>query len=285
MVYQEYAPDASLRQFVECYWSAKADHPPFQQQESLIPDGTIELMFNFGDPYFQLFNGQKELVKGSHLIGIRKQSLWISQQSHQDFFCVRFKLGGAYPFLRVPTNQLHSSITSIHAFLGTDFSELEEELYELQANEKRVARMNAFLLQKLQDGLSPKQELVNEAIVLMAKDENASIQSTCRQVQSNYKTLERHFKTVVGLNPRELRAIRRFNRAVHLMYSCQFNTLTAVAYAAGYFDQSHFIREFKRLADMSPKQFLRKQFTIVQVIQPALAKRMSKSYNFSIETN
>ena len=69
MEYKEYKPHHLLAGYIECYWSALADKPPFKEQESLIPDGTIELMFNFGDNYAQIKNGQSLAVKGSHVIG------------------------------------------------------------------------------------------------------------------------------------------------------------------------------------------------------------------------
>lgn len=74
--------------------------------------------------------------------------------------------------------------------------------------------------------------------------------------------MERRFKTVMGLTPAELLKIKRFNDAVLAMYSCRHNFLTGIAYECGYYDQSHFIREFKQ-----------------QVIQPALANRMEQLYN------
>lgn len=49
MIYREFTPHPLLAQYIECYWKADADRPPFRDTESLIPDGTIELMFNFGD--------------------------------------------------------------------------------------------------------------------------------------------------------------------------------------------------------------------------------------------
>src|ERR1044072_3807624 len=104
MEYKEYKPHLLLSPYIECYWSALADRPPFRAQESLIPDGTIELMFNFGDDYAQIKDDEKVRVKGSHIIGIRKQSLLISQTNKQNIFSVRFKPGGSYPFFRIPAH-------------------------------------------------------------------------------------------------------------------------------------------------------------------------------------
>ena len=78
MIYREYKPNRHLAKFIECYWSANSDKPPFREREYLIPDRTIELMFNFGDPYSQILNDKTIEIKGSHIIGIRRESLVIS---------------------------------------------------------------------------------------------------------------------------------------------------------------------------------------------------------------
>ena len=98
-------------------------------------------------------------------------------------------------------------------------------------------------------------------------------------MNTNYKTIERKFNRVIGLPPSHFLKIRRFNKALHTIYACKYDTLTEVALDSGYYDQSHFIREFKQLTRYTPSEFLKEQFTIVEVIQPALAKRLSKSYN------
>lgn len=278
MEYKEYKPHSLLSGYIECYWSAYADKPPFREQESLIPDGTIELMFNFGDDYAQVVNEQKIKVKGSHIIGIRKHSLQISQTNKQHFFSVRFKPGGSYPFFNVPAHLFCNAFYTLDELLGKDFKTLEEHLQEASINEERVLLANRFFLKRLYT-IPETYQFVATCSRLLLQDPSLSINDLSRQVNTNYKTLERRFNAVTGLTPSELLKIKRFNNAVLSMYSCRHTSLTAIAYECGYYDQSHFIREFKQLTHYTPRDFLKEQFTIVQVIQPALAERMSKSYN------
>ncbi len=279
MEYREYTPSKYLSKFIECYWSAKADQPPFSEQESLIPDGTIELMFNFGDDYAHIKGGQRKKVKGSHIIGIRRYSLFITQTKKQDFFSIRFKLGGAYPFFNIPAHLFTNTFCGVGELLGSDYKELESRLFEAQSNEQRVAITEHYLLQKLNtDNDYP---FVNACSAELLGSPYHKIHTLAQNFNTSYKTIERKFKKVIGLSPKELLKVRRFNHAVHTMYSCKYDTLSAVAAACGYYDQSHFNREFKQLTHYTPCQFMQEQFTIVQVIQPALAERLSKSYNFS----
>lgn len=276
MDYREYTPDRRLSSFIECYWSAVADRPPFQEQEALIPDGTIELMFNFGDPYQHLLTDHRASeVRSAHLIGIRRKALLIAQSSRQDFFCVRFKPGGTFPFFKIPAHLFADTILHINELLPREYTELEHQLYELPNTAARIKLMDTFFLNKLGD--LPIQWKTAQQFIGLSHTAPFRIRDT----EYHYKTLERHFKVATGLKPEEFLKIRRFNRAVKVMYSGQCRTMTEVAYETGYYDQSHFIRDFKRFSGQTPLQFLKSRFKIVEVIQPALAERLSKSYNFS----
>lgn len=280
MEYREFQPHKHLSPFIECYWSARADHPPFRDQESLIPDGTIELMFNFGDDYTRIGEKQETTIKGSHIIGIRKQSLFISQKNKQDFFSIRFKLGGTYPIFGIPVHLFANGFFEIDTLLGKEYEELEERLWEAEDNREQVAIAERYLLQKLEDQIADY-SFVDACSTHLLESSSPTIHGLAEEFNTTYKTIERKFKRVIGLTPSELLKITRFNQAVHSMYSCRYDSLSAVAQHCGYYDQSHFIREFRQLTSYTPRQFIQEQFTIVKVIQPALAERLSKSYNFS----
>lgn len=276
MEYLEFKPDRNLAKYVECYWYAFSDRPPFRDRESLIPDGTIECMFNFGDHYSQIIDDTRQTVKGAHVIGIRKRSLTISQTGRQHFFCIRFKPGGTYPFFGVPAHLFANSFHGMIDLFGKDIAGLEERLYEAKDNTERIAITDRYLLKKFKGDIYEVKFAEKIVPALLAA---GNIKQVLSDFNVTHKTLERRFERVLGLSPRELIKIKRFNRAVHTMYSCQYESLTNIGYACGYYDQSHFIREFKQLTGYAPRDFLQEQFTIVKVIQPALAERLSKSYN------
>jgi AraC-like DNA-binding protein len=280
MEYIEYKPNRYLAPYVECYWSAYSERPPFREKENLIPDGTIELMFNFGDPYKQILEDRQQAVKGAHVIGIRKQSLVISQTGKQHFFCIRFKLGGTYPFFRLPAHLFANGFYELRDLFGNAFNELEEQLYEAEDNAQRVLLTEAFLMKKLDMAVADYQ-FVDRCLHELRHNTPRNIQQLAERLNTNYKRLERKFGNVLGLTPAELLKIGRFNNAVLAIYSCKFDSFTSIAHHCGYYDQSHFIREFRQLTNYTPKEFLKEQFTIVQVIQPALAERMARSYNFA----
>jgi len=278
MIYREYKPSQALAKYIECYWSAYAERPPFRKQESLIPDGTIELMFNFGDPYSQIAKGEVCPVNGSHVIGIRKKTLLISQTRKQDFFAVRFRLNGIYPVFKLPAHLFANGFYNIRDLFPKNLFELEERLYEEPDNQKRVVIVEKYLLKKLDDS-DADYGFVSHCTKMLLSGTSASIQDLARYHHTNYKRIERKFLQVSGLTPSEMMKIVRFNKALTMMYSGKYDSFTEIAHACDYTDQSHFIRHFKDLTGFTPKEFISNQFTIVQVIQPALVDRLSKLYN------
>ncbi|TDX00355.1 helix-turn-helix domain-containing protein [Dinghuibacter silviterrae] len=277
MEYREYKPHPLLDAYIVCYWSALADSPPFRERESLIPDGTTEFMFNFGDPYHQLQGDVPATVKGAHIIGIRKRSLIISQTTRQDFFCIRFRAGGPFALFGVPAHLFAHGFYDMRDVVGTWVGELEEKLFEAVDNDDRVRITDRYLLERLGTGME-EHTFVRRCVSGLLK--GGGVARVLSDAGVTYKTLERRFHRVLGLSPTELVRIHRFNNAVHAMYSGRHASLTSVGHACGYYDQAHFIRDFRYLTGYAPLAFLKEQFTIVQVIQPALAERLSKLYNF-----
>ena len=277
--YQEYKPSDYLARYIERYWSVYSEKSLFLDKENLNPDGTVELIFNFGDCHTQLNKGVKTNFKGSFIIGVRKQSLYFSHADKLDLFSVRFKAGGFYPFFKIPVHSFSNGFYGLQDLFGNEFDEMEEKLYEAQSIEQRAYLVENCLQKKL-DQHSEEYSFVEGVSRQIINHSSTNLHKLIPQFNTSYKTLERKFKNVMGLTPSELCKITRFNRALSLMYSPRINSLTEVAYDSGYYDQAHFNREFKNLTGYNPGQFIKERFTVIQKLQPALAERLTKLYNF-----
>jgi AraC-like DNA-binding protein len=76
-----------------------------------------------------------------------------------------------------------------------------------------------------------------------------------RYIGLSQSALERRFRRVIGTSPRRFLSIVRLQRATRLLENCA--SITAAAHAVGYFDQSHFIHDFRKATGPSPRAFFR----------------------------
>lgn len=277
--YQEYKPLGCLSRYIDRYWSAYSENSLLLDKENLNPDGTVELIFNFGDRHTLISEGMRKNFTGSFVIGVRKQSLYFSHTDKLDLFSVRFRAGGFYPFFKIPVHTFTNGFYGLQDLFGNEFNELEERLYEAKDMQARVQLVENSLLKKLKHN-TEEYLFVEKFSKEMSSQVSVNLYKLIPQFNTSYKTVERKFKNVMGLTPSELSKITRFNKALLLMYSLKARSLTEVAYDSGYYDQSHFIKEFKKLTGYAPARFINEQFTIIRKLQPALAERLTKLYNF-----
>jgi AraC-like DNA-binding protein len=98
--------------------------------------------------------------------------------------------------------------------------------------------------------------LIARAIMLLTNaDGDAGVAGVARRVDLSERQLERRMLERVGITPKRFASLRRFERALALARSR--SSLTDAALDAGYYDQSHFIREFRRMTGAAPGAFFR----------------------------
>ena len=97
--------------------------------------------------------------------------------------------------------------------------------------------------------------LVNRALSRLDAEPELSIARLARDSGVSERQLERRFLARVGVTPQRYVSLRRFQRAVALAATAP--TLAAAAHQAGYADQSHFNREFRRYTQRAPSEVLR----------------------------
>lgn len=149
----------------------------------------------------------------------------------------------------VLTNQL----VTLDAFSARD---LNNQLMESHSHHQCVSLLTNFLLNRASQA-HPRDSLVEEALRLIHKNVD-SVKDLLEHVNLSERQFERRFRQVVGISPQFYIRVKRFNRAVRLMHSGQFERLTDVAHALHFHDQSHFIRDVKAFSGVTPKSLSQK---------------------------
>jgi AraC-like DNA-binding protein len=129
--------------------------------------------------------------------------------------------------------------------------EASERLAEARSDEDHVSVVEA-LLTTLSYAADP---IVSRAITMLDNvTTDAGVAGVAKALGKSERQLERRFLARVGVSPKRFAILRRFERAVALAKTSP--SLTAAAHDAGYFDQSHFVRDFRRFTGHSPRSIL-----------------------------
>lgn len=129
---------------------------------------------------------------------------------------------------------------------------LNEQLLNARSDQERIALLENFLVANLEQS-QPRDELVEESLHLIHKNAGMiNIKTLLKHLDISERQFERRFSETVGISPSSYIRVRRFNEALRLMKTGQYDTLTEIAYALNYHDQSHFIRDIKAFTGITP---------------------------------
>jgi AraC-like DNA-binding protein len=164
---------------------------------------------------------------------------------------------GAYTFLRSPLDQFAGSTVSLEELLRRpdEIQRVNEQLDAAKDHRQRVAVVEDFLLRRVR--IFSPDPLISAAVAWLEQAPTSSrIDDLTRYIGLSQSALERRFRRVVGVSPKKYVSLARLRRAVRLHTAGA--DLTTVAHTAGYFDQSHFIKDFRRATGLAPSKFFRR---------------------------
>ena len=170
-------------------------------------------------------------------------------------FGIRFRSGGAYPFLEVPLKNLTDKAAGLlhiskRVARELDSDRLSEALYNLD-----FSALDNCLSEYVNDS-SRVDELVKEAVSLLRTNHgNMPISDVVRYLECNERTLQRGFLKHVGLTPKYFGRVTRIQSATRIIKSASQARYVSIAYDLGYFDQAHFIKDFKSIMGITPVDY------------------------------
>lgn len=267
MIYRSFIPSPALQKMVKCIWVLEDDTiSPANDFEKILPDGSPELLFHYGDLFLKKENGTAALQQRSFLFGQLTSFIELKPTGKIGVLGIKFHPHGLYQLTGIPQWELNDTAIEMQNIFGKGYHETEEKIDLSFTMQERVRHAENFLLQQVaEQSLKKKKDCaeINHALRVLAdpfeKKNNNSIAS---QLFISKRELERRFATIVGLSPTQYAKIIRFQYIFQVKEKMQ--SLTALAHAAGYYDQSHFIRDFKAIAGINPASFFKKEARLTE---------------------
>jgi AraC-like DNA-binding protein len=159
-----------------------------------------------------------------------------------------------------------NTLLGINALALHGYAELNEfaaedlnlRLMEARNENEQVALLTRFLVAKFERART-RDTLIEEGLHLIQKKVSfITVKSLREDLNISERQFERRFSQTVGLSPQSYIRVKRFNEAIRLMKTRQYERLTDIAYALNFHDQSHFIREVREFSGMTPKDISQK---------------------------
>jgi AraC-like DNA-binding protein len=249
------APPPQLAKYVRYFWVLEGEIAgPAPYIHRTMASGCPELFFHYRGIFNELLPSGK--IRKSVAAGISGPA----QQFNRFSIKENFGMFGAYLypfsiplFFNMPAAELVDQMPDLINLLGYEGRLLEEQMMIAAGNQQRVQILSALLEKKLQYSKEDKGIFSCISHIIHSK-ENTGIQELAGKYFLSAKQLERRFKTYCGFSPKLFSRITRFQSALEF-YSNKSKSLTGIAYECGYYDQSHFIHDFKVFSGYNPKQY------------------------------
>lgn len=250
-------PPRELAPFVEVIWGVRgaAGH----STEAVLPSAAVELMINFGPEQRVVGHGDRTLSQSfrhAWLAGIQDRRLVHASEHGADHISARFRPGGAHAFFDLPMDETCNQVVELDLLIGSEAAGLRDRLGGLTSDRARAAELAAWLIRRRK--VRSAFTTVERAVRLLRADGafHVSVAEVCSDLGLSNKHLIQQFRRVVGLPPKVLGRILRFQAVLAACSAEADVSWSRVAYEFGYADQSHLIREFRRLGSVTPSEFL-----------------------------
>lgn len=257
MDYRTFSPSPLLSPFVKCYWTLEGRPEETERRQRVLPDGCIEMAFLLGDDIKRYRTETETILQPrAMVIGPFAEPFTIEPCGEVNTFAARFYPHGFRSFVSVPLAQLANRETPLENLFDSDeLDGLPESILRADDTAHRVLLVERFLIALLASGPTIDRITRTTVELILRTRGKRSVGALLDGEGVQTRQMERNFQRHIGISPKKLGRVVRLQSALSLLLDSQPGELSRVAYEAGYFDQAHFIHDFKQLTGCTPSQF------------------------------
>lgn len=249
---ESHTPTDLLSPFIKTYLIIESQDELINR---VLPDTSLALAFRYKGQVNYITGNFLNSLPTSVISGLRTSVRLINYSKDTTTIIILFKEAGAAAFFKEPLHELFEESISLDNFIShRKISIIEEQLAEAQNNNQRIAFVEQFLLSKLSNQGPDK--LIYAAIQkIYAAKGIVRIKELAGTLYISHDAFEKRFRKTVGTSPKRFSSIVRMKSIIKQRQQSQ--TLTDIAFDAGYFDQPHFNKDFKLFTGQTPTDFFK----------------------------
>jgi AraC-like DNA-binding protein len=269
MILQTHIPRFPLNQFVDHFVYYEGYHPE-HSIDRFLPDGNTEIIIDFDDRPQHIYDNETlQQIQACHHVwasGVRTEYITIPSGRHAAMFIIAFKKGMAYPFFPLPMNEMADRVVDADLLWGNDFAVLREQLREAPQIRLKFTTAEDFLLKHFANRLvsNPAVEFALREII------RTPDQISLARLNQNIGYSQKHFidlfRRQVGIAPKSYLKIIRFQKAIGEIEQRKQVNWTTIAQDCGFYDQAHFINDFKFFSGFTPEEYVRRKNDVLNYV-------------------
>jgi AraC-like DNA-binding protein len=245
-----------LERYVRFFWILESGQLQAPYVFRTMADSCTELLFHYRGTFHEIKTDGKQEV--SFLSGIQSQSgIWRRFVTNEPFgiFGVYLYPYAATVFLNAAPKELTGLMPDLETLLGTTGRELEERMILARNNRVRLHILSAFLKTRLEGNHIEDHPAKAAVRFVIGSKEQHRVDELAKRFHLSERHFSRVFKEYAGISPKLCMRITRFEAACSEFGQSGTKSLSRIAHEFGYYDQSHFIREFKTFSGYEPGEY------------------------------
>lgn len=255
-----------LRNYIKFFWEIKADS--MQLNHHIIPVRNIDLKFNLSEtPHYLQTGNQSNLLDNVYFSGLqdhfRDARIMLNGEVYVLGIC--FYPEGFYPFLKIPVSECKNQLLGAGEVALLPTKTTLEKLTEAPDIDTRLSILERELVYLLDHQIQTPENFRRLFHSLKQSEPSMPVAEFCQNTNIGMRKLERMFNKYVGVSAKTYRMLDRFQDSRNQLFNSDYSKLSDIAYGNDYFDQMHFIKDFKRFSGNTPKNFIRQNNSMLHV--------------------
>lgn len=260
MIAKFHIPAFPLDQYIESFFYYTG-YQPDHSVDRFLPDGNVNLIFDLTDRPKYIYDNTtlKEIqsCKRVWFSGFRTTPITIPSGKESEMLVVNFHKGKAFPFLSLPMCEVTDYVVDAELVLKNDILDLRDRLVEAPTVDAKFAILEQQFLDDFLPGLSVNPFVDYMTTRIVQTPQQVSLKQMAEKTGYSQKHIIQLFKNHIGVTPKEFLKIIRFQNVITGIEQGGYFNWTSLADQCGFYDQSHFIADFKVFSGFTPAEYVR----------------------------
>jgi AraC-like DNA-binding protein len=269
MIYRTHMPRHPLSSFITHFVYYK-DHTPNHSIDRFLPDGNTEIIIDLTTtPKYIYDNDTFTEIQACNRIwisGVRSKFISIPSGRDSEMFVLNFRKGAVYPFLRMPLHEISDRVVDGDLILHKSFLVLREALLNAGSIDAMFALAEQMLITNFLPSFTSN-PFVDYAVGSILRDPAVTrIKTIADKTGFSSKHFIKIFRDNVGVNPKTFLRIIRFQKAIGELEHNRAMSWAGLAVDCGYYDQAHFIDDFKSFSGFTPVEYIARKNDLLNYV-------------------